>query len=86
MANVIGDIMFPNGKFIKEGEEKTRWMKCGVLMETEKGMRIKLDCMPVGIEPGAGWFSVFEKRDEPPKQQPLATEVKPDGDDQNLPF
>ena len=39
MAKVIGDIMFPGGKYIKDGEEKTRWLKCGVLLETEKGMR-----------------------------------------------
>ena len=67
MAKVIGDIMFPGGKYIKDGEEKTRWLKCGVLLETEKGMRIKLESMPVGIAPGEGWFSIFEKRDEAPK-------------------
>ena len=85
MAKVIGDIMFPGGKYIKDGEEKTRWIKCGVLLETDKGMRLKLESMPVGIAPGEGWFSIFEKRDEAPKAvRPVPTEgAAGDGD---IPF
>ena len=64
MAKVIGDVMFPGGKYIKDGEEKTRWSKHGILLETDKGMRLKLESMPLGIEPGGGWFSIFEKKDD----------------------
>ena len=85
MAKVIGDIMFPNGKYIKDGEEKTRWLKCGVLLETEKGMRLKLECIPVGINPGEGWFNIFEKRDDPPKATTHAPAEGSKGK-QNLPF
>ena len=28
----LGDLMVPNGKYIKDGEEKTSWLKCGVIM------------------------------------------------------
>ena len=65
MARKIGDLMAPNGKYITDGEEKTRWIKCGVMLETDKGPRIKLEALPVGGE-FDGWLSVFEDK---PKQQ-----------------
>jgi hypothetical protein len=61
MATVIGDIKCPNGTYIKDGEEKTSWLRCGVLLNTDKGYRIKLDCLP--MNPGDGWFSVFPRED-----------------------
>ena len=61
MATKVGDLMAPNGKFIKEGEEKTRWLRCGVLLQTDNGMRIKLDSIPIGE--WDGWLSVFEERE-----------------------
>jgi len=71
--NVIGDIMFPTGKYqTSEGEEKTRWLKCGVLMQNAEGnYRIKLEAMPLGVEPDGAWFAVFEKeRAKPAAQTP----------------
>lgn len=66
MARKVGNIMAPGEKFTgQNGEEKTRWIKCGVLLETDRGFRIKLDCLPVG---GEGWFSVFEDDAEGPQQ------------------
>ena len=55
--------MAPVGKYIKNGEEKTKWLKCGILLETDNGMRIKLEALPVGVDPGGLWMSVFEPRD-----------------------
>ena len=52
MSKVLGDVMYPNGKYMKDDEEKTRWLKCGVLLEVERdgrtSMRLKMDAMPVG--------------------------------------
>jgi hypothetical protein len=62
VAKVIGDLCAPNGKYIKDGEEKTRWLKCGIVLETDNGMRVKLECVPVGTD-FEGWFSVFEKKE-----------------------
>jgi hypothetical protein len=81
--NVIGDIMFPTGKYqTREGEEKTRWLKCGVLMQnTEGNYRIKLEAMPLGVEPDGAWFAVFEKKAEPKPQaqtRPMADLMKED--------
>ena len=58
MAKLIGKICAPTGTYIKDGQEKTSWTKCGVLLETEKGFRVKMDVVPIG---GDGWFSVFEE-------------------------
>jgi hypothetical protein len=70
MARVIGDIMAPNGKYVKDGEEKTRWLKCGILLETDNGLRMKLECIPIGVGADGLWMSVFEKDDQPRPQQP----------------
>ena len=82
MASKLGDIMFPNGKYQKDGEEKTSWLRCGVLLQTDNGMRIKLDALPVNMQ--EGWFSVFEDRDKPaaaPKQEGFRKPAEPEGDD-----
>lgn len=92
MARKIGNLVFPTGKYIKDGEEKTSWMRVGVLLETDKGMRIKLDAIPVVTDSNGLWLSVFE---DDPKPKPLApltsntapasSEGQPTGDD-DLPF
>ena len=74
MAKVIGDLMAPNGKYIKDGEEKTRWLKCGILLQTDNGIRAKIECMPVGVPEDGLWLSCFEKRTEPAKPKPQSAE------------
>ena len=64
MAHKIGDICFPAGKYIKDGEEKTRWMKVGIALQTDKGIRLKLDAIPAVYSENGLWLSVFEERDE----------------------
>ena len=60
MAEVIGEVMFPNGKYISGNEEKTRWLKCGVLLQTDNGMRLKLECLPINMN--EGWFNIFDPK------------------------
>jgi hypothetical protein len=44
----------------KNGEEKTRWTKIGVAMETrQNGLAGKLETTPVGWD---GWFSMAEPK------------------------
>ena len=88
MATILGDVCAPTGKYIKEGEEKTSWAKCGVLMQTEKGYRIKLDTVPLGGEGQGIWFSVFEKREQGQGSAPQSSS-KPSqevGDGEPMPF
>ena len=94
MARKIGDICAAGEKFqAREGGEKTRWIKCGILLETDKGFRIKMDCIPLVSD---GWFAVFEDQPETttrpaaraysePKREPVRPhDTGPEPDD--IPF
>jgi hypothetical protein len=98
MAQLFGEIMAAGEKYVTDSGEKTRWIKCGVLLQTDKGFRIKLESLPVGRVPGALWLNVFEpKEKEAPKQQsqgfrksdpaPSAAPKQDElGDDSDIPF
>lgn len=62
----------------EEGRDKPRWVNCGAVIETAKGLSLKLESLPVG--PGwNGWLSLFEpkaKDDKPTK--PAASRPEPD--------
>ena len=75
MAKVIGHLCAPTGNYIKDGQEKTSWTKCGILMETEKGFRVKLDTVPVGGSEQGIWFSVFDP--DPPSQRQGSAQQAP---------
>lgn len=85
MAEVLGDLCFPAGKYIKGGEEKTRWMKVGVALQTDKGIRIKLEAIPVVTDPSGLWMSVFPRDDQrqaaTPKPAPAPSQSAQDDDD-----
>lgn len=91
MAQVIGDICTPTGKYVKDGEDKTSWAKCGILLKTDKGFRIKLDTVPVGGGEQGCWLQVFEKDNRQgqsqgsPTQRPSASSQDV-GKDEDLPF
>ena len=60
---VIKEIVAKGGTYTnKEGQEKTRYVKAGVLMETAKGQMIKLEALPVGFD---GWlyFNDLQKKE-----------------------
>mgnify|MGYP000063345611 CR=1 FL=1 len=87
MAKVLGKLCAPTGKYIKDGEEKTSWTRCGVLMQTDKGYRVKLDTIPVGGEGQGIWFSVFEDNDRQSQGSAQKSSPAPSGDDQeDIPF
>lgn len=57
------------------GEEKTRWMKCGVVMETrQNGLAAKVESLPVDWD---GWFNFVI-----PKPKEESNNFKPRGDDE----
>ena len=90
MAEKVGNISFPAGKYIKDGEEKTRWMTVGVLIRTNKGLRIKLDAIPVVTGDNGLWLNVFED-DHNPRQQrqeaPAPSQAAPGNEPQpEIPF
>lgn len=61
MSKVVYEVMAKTGKYTdKQGQEKNRWTKCGVIFQCDKGLSLKLEAMPVGSD---GWFSLFEPKD-----------------------
>jgi hypothetical protein len=84
MAKVIGKIAAPGGTYIKDGEEKTRWINCGILLETDNGMRIKLDALPVNM--GEGWLSVFPPDEKRQQTETTAPQRKAVASDPDIPF
>lgn len=73
-----------------EGEEKTRWINCGMIVQNpESGrMSLKLDCLPVGTPTDGDvgiWFSLMEpqnrqQRKKVTRRKPAAEPVFPDED------
>lgn len=63
------EVLASNGKYTdKNGQEKSRWSKHGVVMETKNGgLALKMESMPVGNEFN-GWFTLAEPK--PRDQQP----------------
>lgn len=93
------DIVATIGTYQKDGETKYVSRKVGVLLETSKGPRIKLDASfnPAGCQrgdDGGVWLAIFDQRENngqstQPRQQSPARQEAPasDGfDDDSIPF
>ena len=63
----------------RDGNEKSRWTKCGVVFESSNGLSLKLESVPVGND-WNGFFSLFEPK---PRTQPAP--ASPEFDD-DVPF
>lgn len=58
MAKRIYDVVATLGSYVdSQGNERRRYVKCGAVLENDKGLFLKLDVMPIGAE---GFFSLFE--------------------------
>ena len=50
-------------KYIKDGEEKTRWLKLGVAFEKDgKITSVKLEALPIPNKDGEIWLNIFEQK------------------------
>lgn len=57
MAVVKYEVMAKNGTYKdRNGDEKARWLKLGVCFESEKGLSIKLDSVPINFD---GWITLM---------------------------
>jgi hypothetical protein len=96
MATKLGDLMFPNSKYMKDGQEKTKWLNCGAVFQKDDGnLSVKIECLPVNMQ--EGWFNVFAPRDDNSQSQassqgkgfrnpaPAAAQ-KPIDDEDDIPF
>lgn len=52
-----------------DGQEKQKWIKCGVVIDGKNGLSLKLESLPVTFD---GWLTFFEPkpREEPRQQRP----------------
>ena len=62
------------------GEEKTKWLNCGSVIQTPRGFRLKLDSVPLGCD---GWFALFEPKENEAKP---AAKPRDDFEDGKIPF
>ena len=61
----IGDVVATVGTYTKNGQEKKRYAKCGVMFEDDQGrLSMKVDTMPVTPD-WSGWLSVFFDDNKP---------------------
>lgn len=52
------DVVSAVGKYQgQDGQEKTRWLKCGAVLEINGKFKLKMDAMPTG---GEGWFELVK--------------------------
>lgn len=91
------DVVAITGKYTnRDGVEKNRYLNCGAVFETDKGLSLKLEAIPMGSE---GWFQLYEPRGQSaPKDQPVADRgqsfldddlpnfTPPSEDDSSIPF
>lgn len=92
MSTYLGDLMYPAETYIHNGEEKTRWLKCGSLFQNDQGAySVKLLAVPFACGDN-NWFRVFEpkQRDNPnpqskPAPQPGQAKMS-DFENDDIPF
>lgn len=72
MATVKYDAVATLRRTDRNGEEKKSYHKMGVVFETERGLSLKLESIPVGFD---GWVSFYE-----PKPKAQAQSASDSGD------
>jgi len=56
----VYDVVAVTGTYTnKQGEEKPVWKNCGAVIETPKGLSLKIEVLPIGSD---GWFKLFEPK------------------------
>lgn len=84
---VTHELMARAGSYTdRGGNEKTRWQKCGILIEKDGRLSVKLEALPIGFD---GWLSCFEPRqdDKPQRQAPRQSrQDDPFDDSGSIPF
>jgi hypothetical protein len=72
----------------KDKNGKMRYQKVGAVFESDKGLSLKLDCLPVGAPDWNGWISFYPpkgRQESKPEQDPAPAQAGNSGDD-DIPF
>jgi hypothetical protein len=62
------DVIAVTGKYTDaQGQEKARWINCGVVLETKSGkLALRLDALPTQFD---GWLTLAEPKEREEKPQ-----------------
>jgi hypothetical protein len=64
------EVVTSTGTYMKDGEEKKRWLKCGVIFKSEKGnYSMKLEAIPTKSSEDGMWFALFVPKPREDSQQ-----------------
>jgi hypothetical protein len=79
------DLMYPGGQYTdREGQEKTRWLKCGAVIETKDGKKkVKLESLPVEFN---GWLECFANQPHEQAARTTAAQSEPDDLGGDIPY
>lgn len=89
-----GDVLYIAGKFKDaQGVEKNRFVKCGAYFDNGGKIGIKLEFIPVGVDPTKGlWFGLYPKKDgngqqsKPPANNGKPPAPKSNGNEEEYPY
>lgn len=83
----VFDVVAVVGKYTNSsGEEKSRYLNIGAVIQTKKGQMLKLESVPVGWD---GWAYLNEpkpKEDRPQNNKQGAPKHKPNYHDDDIPY
>ena len=86
----IKNLVVAQGKYMSDGQEKTRWLTIGSMFKKDDGnITLKLDSVPVGEFDG--WVNVFDLPDRDAPQRAPAPSTAPQSyqtsvADEDVPF
>jgi hypothetical protein len=82
----IYEVTVRAGTYQKDGQEKIKYQRIGSVIETKKGLMLKLDQVPL-VEGGwEGWAYLFEPKEDSYKTSAKSKLSVSDLPDEDLPF
>lgn len=82
----IYEVTVRAGTYQKDGQEKIKYQRIGSVIETKKGLMLKLDQVPL-VEGGwQGWAYLFEPKEYAPKEYAPKTRPAEFIDESDIPF
>ena len=84
MATLKYELKVKNGTYKdRNGDEKNSWLKIGSCFETQHGLSLKIDAIPVNFD---GWVSMFEPKPKEDKQTEYKRSSRTDDEFPDIPF
>jgi hypothetical protein len=89
MAKKVYNVVAITGKYTdRDGNEKNRYVTIGAVIQTDKGMSLRMEAIPTGWD---GWAGLYEPEEKQQEHRPAS---RPQGrsagnsshDDDSIPF